>query len=37
MSTTTFLALAFAVMVGPLVLPPVKRMLRTVPLEKTDA
>ena len=34
---STFLALAFAVMVGPLVLPPVKRMLRTVPLEKTEA
>jgi putative tricarboxylic transport membrane protein len=34
---TTFLVLAFAVMVVPLVLPPVKRMLRTVPLEQTDA
>jgi putative tricarboxylic transport membrane protein len=34
---TTFLALALAVMVVPLVLPPVKRLLRTVPLEKTEA
>ena len=33
---TTFLALALAVMVIPLVLPSVKRALRTVPLEKTD-
>jgi len=33
---TTFLALAFAVMVVPLVLPSVKRALRTVPLETTQ-
>jgi putative tricarboxylic transport membrane protein len=33
---TTFLALAFAVMVVPLVLPSVKRALRTVPLETTE-
>jgi putative tricarboxylic transport membrane protein len=34
---TTFLALAFAVMVVPLVAPSVKRALRTVPLEQSDA
>ncbi len=34
--TTMFLALALAVMVIPLVLPSVKRALRTVPLEKTE-
>jgi len=34
---TTFLALAFAVVVVPFALPPVKRLLRTVPLEKTEA
>jgi putative tricarboxylic transport membrane protein len=33
---TTFLVLAFAVMIAPLLLPSVKRMLRTVPLEKTE-
>jgi len=33
---TTFLVVALAVMLAPLVAPPVKRMLRTVPLEETD-
>jgi putative tricarboxylic transport membrane protein len=33
---TTFLALTLAVMLMPVVLPPVKRMLRTVPLEETE-
>ena len=33
---TTFLALALAVMVVPLVLPSARRVLRTVPLEKTE-
>jgi putative tricarboxylic transport membrane protein len=33
---TTFLALTLAVMLTPVVLPPVKRMLRTVPLEETE-
>ena len=33
---TVFLALAFAVMAVPLVLPSVKRALRTVPLETTE-
>ena len=33
---TTFLALAFAVMVVPLVLPAAKRLLGAVPLEKTE-
>src|SRR6185295_1943566 len=33
---TTFLAIAFAVMVVPLVAPSVKRALRSVPLEKTE-
>jgi putative tricarboxylic transport membrane protein len=34
---TTFLGLALAVMLVPLVLPSVRGLLRTVPLEKTDA
>jgi putative tricarboxylic transport membrane protein len=34
---TAFLALAFAVMVVPLVAPSVKRALRAVPLEQSDA
>jgi putative tricarboxylic transport membrane protein len=34
---TTFLAVAIAVMVAPLVVAPVKRMLRTVPLEETQS
>jgi putative tricarboxylic transport membrane protein len=34
---TAFLAAAVAVMVVPLVLTPVKRALRAVPLEKIDA
>jgi putative tricarboxylic transport membrane protein len=33
---TTFLAAAIIVMLAPLVVPPVKRMLRTVPLEEAD-
>ena len=33
---TVFLAVALTVMVVPLVLPPVKRLLRTVPLEEAD-
>jgi putative tricarboxylic transport membrane protein len=33
---TTFLALAFAVMVLPLVLPSVRRALRTVPRDQTE-
>jgi putative tricarboxylic transport membrane protein len=34
---TVFLALALAVMMVPLVLPPVRRALRAVPLEETEA
>src|SRR6266849_5523111 len=33
---TTFLAVTLAVMLAPVVVPPVKRMLRTVPLEETE-
>ena len=33
---TTFLVVALTVMVLPIVVPPVKRMLRTVPLEEAD-
>jgi putative tricarboxylic transport membrane protein len=33
---TTFLVVAILVMLAPLVVPPVKRMLRTVPLEEAD-
>jgi putative tricarboxylic transport membrane protein len=33
---TTFLAVTLAVMVAPLVVSPVKRMLRTVPLEEAE-
>jgi putative tricarboxylic transport membrane protein len=33
---TSFLAITLAVMLIPVVVPPVKRMLRTVPLEETE-
>jgi putative tricarboxylic transport membrane protein len=33
---TTFLAVTLAVMVAPLVVSPVKRLLRTVPLEEVE-
>jgi TctA family transporter len=33
---TTFLAVTFVVMLMPVVVPPVKRVLRTVPLEETE-
>ena len=33
---TTFLAVTLAVMLAPVVVPPVKRMMRTVPLEEAD-